>query len=45
MAREDHLAWPSLDDLTMAVQHFLDPVLAGSVSAMWDPFTWTWKTQ
>lgn len=43
MAREDHLPWPSLDDLTTAVQRFLDPVLAGNLSATWDPLAWTWK--
>lgn len=29
MAREDHLTWPGLDDVTKAAQAFLDPVLAG----------------
>ncbi|PKN21305.1 MAG: nucleotidyl transferase AbiEii/AbiGii toxin family protein [Deltaproteobacteria bacterium HGW-Deltaproteobacteria-22] len=43
MAREDQLAWPTLADVTKAVQGFLDPVLAGDLSATWDPLAWTWR--
>lgn len=39
MAREDKLAWPTLDDVTKAVQAFLDPVLAGGLDAVWSPGT------
>ena len=42
MAREDHLAWPTLDDVTKAAQAFLDPVLAGGLDAVWNSGTWTW---
>jgi hypothetical protein len=43
LAREDHLAWPTLDDVTRAAQTFLDPVLAGGFAVRWDPTTWTWS--
>jgi hypothetical protein len=44
MAREDQLAWPSLDDATRAAKAFLDPVLAGDVEATWNPTAWSWRT-
>ncbi|HET9620104.1 MAG TPA: nucleotidyl transferase AbiEii/AbiGii toxin family protein [Kofleriaceae bacterium] len=43
MAREDQLAWPTLDDVTRAAQAFLDPVLAREHAATWQPATWTWR--
>jgi len=43
MAREDELAWPTLDDVTRAVQVFLDPVLAVGLDATWDPESWSWR--
>lgn len=43
MAREDQLAWPTLADVTRAVQSFLDPVLAGVLEAKWSPGTWSWS--
>jgi hypothetical protein len=45
MAREDQLPWVTLADVKRAVQAFLDPVLAGELSATWDPLTWTWRVQ
>lgn len=42
MAREDQLAWPTLDDVTKAAKAFLNPVLAGDLNAAWSPDTWTW---
>ena len=33
MARDDQLAWRTLDDVTRAAQAFLDPVLAGTLDA------------
>jgi hypothetical protein len=42
MAREDRLAWPSLADVSRAVQTFIDPVLAGAHDAAWNPSTWSW---
>ena len=42
MAREDQLAWPTLEDVTKAAKAFLDPVLAGDLDATWTPETWTW---
>ena len=43
MAREDHLAWLTIDEVTRAAQAFLDPVLAGALDAMWVPETWSWR--
>ena len=47
MAAEDELAWTTLDDVTRAVQAFLDPVLspvlAGGLVAAWAPATWAWR--
>lgn len=43
MAREDQLAWPTLDDVTWAAKAFLDPVLAGDLDDAWDPRTWKWS--
>ena len=42
MAREDQLAWTTLDEVTKAAKAFLDPVLAGEVDATWTPDTWAW---
>ena len=42
MAREDKLAWPTLDEVTTAAKAFLDPVLAGELDTAWNPATWTW---
>ena len=43
MAREDQLAWPTLADVTSAVQAFLDPVLGEDLDATWDPDGWRWR--
>jgi hypothetical protein len=43
MAREDQLAWPTLGGVTRAAQAFLDPVLAGSLDATWEPEAWGWR--
>jgi hypothetical protein len=43
MAREDHLAWLTLDDVIKAAQTFLDPVLAGELDATWEPETGSWR--
>jgi Nucleotidyl transferase AbiEii toxin, Type IV TA system len=45
MAREDQLAWPTLDEVTKAAKAFLDPVLAGDLEAAWDPAAWGWRTR
>jgi hypothetical protein len=44
MAREDQLAWPTLDEVMKAAKAFLDPVLAGDLDATWNPAAWTWRT-
>jgi len=42
MAREDQLRWSTLDDVTKAVQAFLDPVLAGGLDGTWESEAWSW---
>lgn len=42
MAKEDDLAWATLDEVTAAVQAFLDPVLGGEAAGIWTPSTWKW---
>jgi hypothetical protein len=44
MAREDQLAWRTLDEVTRGAKAFLDPVLAGDLEAAWDPAVWSWRT-
>ena len=41
MAREDQLAWPTLDEVTRAARAFLDPVLASDLEAALDPALWS----
>jgi len=43
LAAEDQLDWPTLGDVTAAVQAFLDPVLAGTLDGTWRPDEWAWK--
>jgi hypothetical protein len=43
MAREDQLAWATLEEVTNAARAFLDPVLAGDLDAEWTPETGTWR--
>jgi Nucleotidyl transferase AbiEii toxin, Type IV TA system len=43
MAREDRLPWPTLGEVTAAVQAFLDPVLATAIDAAWQPERWIWQ--
>jgi len=42
LARENELAWTTLEDLTVAVGAFLNPVLAGK-SGTWRPMEWRWS--
>jgi len=41
MARENELAWPTLEQLTTVVSTFLNPVLAGG-TGVWHPARWNW---
>lgn len=41
MARENELAWPTLEQLTVVVSTFLNPVLAGG-TGVWHPARWAW---
>ena len=42
IAAKDGLEWQTLEEVTRAVQRFLDPVLAG-VAGKWDAETWSWS--
>jgi predicted nucleotidyltransferase component of viral defense system len=43
MARENGLIWLTLADATLAVQSFLNPVLAGDLDTTWEPEPWLWR--
>ena len=43
MARADQLRWTTLVDALRAARAFLDPVLAGQSSPIWDPIAWSWS--
>ncbi len=42
IATADHLRWSTLVEVFEAARAFLDPVLAGSLDARWDPGTSSW---
>lgn len=42
IASSDGLPWPTLNEVTRAVQAFLDPVLEVAVGT-WDPGAWRWE--
>jgi hypothetical protein len=43
MAREDQLAWPTLDEVTKAAKEFLEPVLGNPLDGTWEPAMWIWR--
>ena len=42
LARENELAWTTLEELTTAVAAFINPVLAGKCGT-WHPMEWQWS--
>lgn len=44
LAKDNALAWKTLDDVHAASARFLDPVLQGT-SGHWDPEAWAWISQ
>jgi hypothetical protein len=42
LARENELAWTTLEELTVAVGAFLNPALAGK-NGTWRPSEWQWS--
>ena len=42
LAKKEQLKWQTLEVLTRDVQRFLDPVLSGSLDAVWSPELWLW---
>jgi hypothetical protein len=45
MAREDQLEWLTLDEVTLAAQSFLNPVLEGAIDASWSSDVWAWRAR
>jgi hypothetical protein len=43
LASEQRLRWKTLDELVVAVEAFLDPVLAGTDCGTWDRERWGWS--
>jgi Nucleotidyl transferase AbiEii toxin, Type IV TA system len=43
MAQADDLPWPTLADVMVVAKAFLDPILADTRSAQWDPSGWRWR--
>jgi hypothetical protein len=43
MVQGDQLPWVTLEEVTQAVQSFLDPVLMDGQLTDWNPSTWTWS--
>ena len=43
MALEDGLSWHTLAEVWLAARTFLDPILAGTADADWDPDSWRWR--
>lgn len=42
LANEHDLQWKTLEEVTLAVRAFLDPVLAGKAPLTWSPVDWLW---
>lgn len=42
LAIEHDLRWKTLEEVTLAVRAFLDPVLAGEAPLTWSPVDWLW---
>lgn len=43
MARDNELAWRTLEAVTQAAQAFVTPVLAADLNASWEPAEWKWR--
>lgn len=43
LAKQDHLPWKDLEDVTLATRAFLEPVLSSTSLSSWSPSTWTWS--
>ena len=43
LARNDQLAWPTIEEVVLAARAFLDPVLQGHAIHTWSPSTWGWS--
>lgn len=43
MAANDELAWATLEEVTAAVETFLNPALISSDCGRWEPTIWVWK--
>lgn len=43
LAREDSLQWKTLADVARVASDFVAPLLAGGLTATWDPESWSWQ--
>lgn len=43
LARDDQLAWLTIEEVVLAARAFLDPVLQGHAVHTWTPSTWSWS--
>ncbi len=43
LAQEDSLPWTTLADVARVATAFLAPLLAGNLTATWDPESWSWR--
>jgi hypothetical protein len=44
ISQADGLPWATLEEVVAAARSFLEPVLAGSLAARWDPSSWSWTS-
>lgn len=45
LAEETGLGYQTLSDAAKASHRFLDPILQGETSGVWDPVTWSWQSR
>lgn len=45
LAENDDLTWRTLEEVTRAVESFLNPVLGSSEHGTWEPAGWRWKVK
>ncbi|MFY0535812.1 nucleotidyl transferase AbiEii/AbiGii toxin family protein [Nannocystis pusilla] len=43
LARDNHLQWATLVEVTAAARAFVEPVLGDASAAEWDPAAWAWR--
>lgn len=43
LARDNHLPWTTLVEVTAAARAFVEPALGDDAAAEWDPAAWAWR--